>query len=34
MHQNGVQALAESHKTANDKELIRWETDYDKIDLS
>ena len=26
-----VLSMAKSHRTSNDKELIRWETDYGKI---
>ena len=26
-----VLAMAKSHRTSNDKELIRWEEDYGKI---
>ena len=27
-----VLAMAKSHRTSNDKELIRWEADYGKIE--
>src|SRR5690606_35558104 len=27
-----VLAMAKSHRTSNDKELIRWESDYGKIE--